>query len=275
MKLKKLAILTVSLLSLTTTLLAGCGTKESASSEVTQIKLGVNGTDYRIWDYIKGELAKENIELEVISFSDYVQPNLALDQGEIDINSFQTNIYFEQFKADHNLDLTSIGTSVFAPMGIYSDKLTDVTTIADGGLVAIPNDVTNGGRALLLLEEAGLIEVDDDAGLIPTIKDITSNPKNLKIQDMAANQIPRSLPDLDLAVINNGVASDAGLKPLTDSIYIEDFKSDNAFNYYNIFAVRTKDKDNPALKRLVEIYQTNEVKALIDEVYNGSMLPVF
>ena len=274
MKLKKLAFLAVSLLSLTT-IIAGCGTKEAASSELTKIKLGVNGTDYRIWDYIKEELAKENIELEVISFSDYIQPNLALDQGEININCFQTNIYFDQFKKDHSLDLTSIGTTVFAPMGIYSDKLTDVTTIAEGGLVAIPNDVTNGGRALLLLEEAGLIEVDDAAGLIPSLKDVTSNPKNLKIQDMAANQIPRSLPDLDLAVINNGVASDAGLKPLTDSIYRENSTSEKAFNYYNIFAVRTEDKDNAALNRLVEIYQTDEVKALIDEVYNGAMLPVF
>lgn len=274
MKLKKLAILTLSLLTLTS-IFTGCGSDESTASDTTKIKLGINGTDFRIWDHIKEELAKQDIQLEIISFADYIQPNLALDQGEININSFQTNIYFDQFKEEHNLDLTSIGNTVFAPMGIYSDKLTDVTTITEGGIVAIPNDVTNGGRALLLLEEAGLIEVADEAGLIPTLKDVTANPRNLKIQDMAANQIPRSLPDLDLAVINNGVAVDAGFKPLEDSIYIEDETSENAFNYYNIFAVRTEDQNNVALKRLVEIYQTDEVKALIDEVYDGAMLPVF
>ena len=274
MKFKKLALLTLSLVT-ATSIFTGCGTSEDVSSDTTKIKLGVNGTDFRIWDYIQEELAKENIELEVISFADYIQPNTALDQGEIDINSFQTNIYFEQFKEEHKLDLTALGNTVFAPMGIYSDKLDNVTDIAEGGLVAIPNDLTNGGRALLLLEEAGLIEVDDAAGHIPTLKDVTANPKNLKIQDMAANQIPRSLPDLDLALINNGVAVDAGFKPLEDSIYIDDPESENAFNYYNIFAVRTSDKDNAALKRLVEIYQTDEVKALIDEVYDGAMLPVF
>lgn len=274
MKLKKSAILTLSLLTLTS-IFTGCGASDAQNTETTKIKLGVTGTDFRIWDYVKEELAKEDIELELISFSDYIQPNLALDQGEIDINSFQTNIYFEQFKEEHKLDLTSIGDTVFAPMGIYSDKLTDASTIAEGGIIAIPNDVTNGGRALLLLEEAGLIEVDDAAGLIPNLKDVTANPKNLKIQDMAANQIPRSLPDLDLAVINNGVAVDAGFKPLEDSIYIEDTNSDNAFNYYNIFAVRTEDKDNEVLNRLVEVYQSEEVKALIDTVYDGATIPAF
>lgn len=274
MKLKKLAVLTLSLLTLTS-IFTGCGTDESITSDTSKIKLGVTGTDFRVWDYVKEALAKEDIELEVISFADYIQPNLALDQGEITINSFQTNIYFDQFKEEHNLDLTAIGNTVFAPMGIYSENLTDVTNIKEGGLIAIPNDETNGGRALLLLEEAGLIEVDDAAGLIPKLKDVTANPKNLKIQDMAATQIPRSLPDLDLAVINNGVAVDAGFKPLEDSIYIEDETSENASNYYNIFAVRTEDQDNTALKRLVEIYQTEEVKVLIDEVYDGAMMPVF
>ena len=275
MKLKKLAFLTLSLITITS-LFTGCsGNNQEAASNSTKIKLGVNGTDFRVWDYIRDELAKENIELEVISFADYIQPNLALDQGEIDINSFQTNIYFEQFKEEHQLDLTAIGNTVFAPMGIYSDKLTNVTDIMQEGIVAIPNDPTNGGRALLLLEEAGLIEVDDAAGLIPTLKDVTANPKNLQIQDMAANQIPRSLPDVDLAIINNGIAADAGFKPLEDAIYVEDSQSENAYNYYNIFAVRTSDQDRPALKRLVEIYQTDEVKAILNEISGGSTLPVF
>ncbi|MEG0388510.1 MAG: MetQ/NlpA family ABC transporter substrate-binding protein [Niameybacter sp.] len=274
MKIKKLAFLTVGFLTLTS-LLTGCGNTSTSNPNTTTIKLGVNDNDYRIWDYVKGELAKENITLEVISFADYVQPNIALSEGEIDINAFQTNIYFDQFKTDHNLDLTSIGTTVFAPMGIYSQFLESPTDIAESGKVAIPNDMTNGGRALLLLEEAGLIEVDDAAGLIPTLKDVTANPKNLSILELTANQIPRSLPDLDLAVINNGVAVDAKLSPINDSIYIESTDTENAVNYYNIFAVKSSDKDSAPLNRLVEIYQTDAVKVLIDEVYGGSRLPIF
>lgn len=274
MKNKKLAFLAAGILTLSS-LFTGCGSPTSSSSDTQTIKLGVNDNDQRIWNYVKEELAKENITLEVISFADYVQPNIALSEGEIDINSFQTNIYFDQFISDHNLDLTVIGNTVFAPMGIYSDKLQTPLDVTDGGKVAIPNDVTNGGRALLLLEEAGLIEINDAAGLIPTLKDITANPKNLSIIEVAANQIPRSLPDLDLAVINNGVAVDAKLSPLDDSIYIESTDTENAVNYYNIFAVKTSDKDDPALNRLVEIYQSEEVKELIYEVYGGSRLPVF
>lgn len=274
MKNKKLAFLAAGILTLSS-LFTGCGSQTSSSSDTQTIKLGVNDNDQRIWNYVKEELAKENITLEVISFADYVQPNIALSEGEIDINSFQTNIYFDQFISDHNLDLTGIGNTVFAPMGIYSDKLQTPLDVTDGGKVAIPNDVTNGGRALLLLEEAGLIEINDAAGLIPTLKDITANPKNLSIIEVAANQIPRSLPDLDLAVINNGVAVDAKLSPLDDSIYIESTDTENAVNYYNIFAVKTSDKDDPALNRLVEIYQSEEVKELINEVYGGSRLPVF
>lgn len=274
MKNKKLAFLAAGILTLSS-ILAGCGSSTSSNSDTKTIKLGVNDNDQRIWNYVKEELAKENIALEIISFADYVQPNIALSEGEIDINSFQTNIYFEQFISDHNLDLTGIGNTVFAPMGIYSDKLEAPTDVAVGGKVAIPNDVTNGGRALLLLEEAGLIEVDDASGLIPTLKDITANSKNLSIIEVAANQIPRSLPDLDLAVINNGVAVDAKLSPLNDSIYIESTDTKNAVNYYNIFAVKTSDKDDPTLNRLVEIYQSETVKELINEVYGGSRLPIF
>lgn len=274
MKNKKLAFLAAGILTLSS-VLTGCGPSTSSNSDTKTIKLGVNDNDQRIWNYVTKELAKENIALEIISFADYVQPNIALSEGEIDINSFQTNIYFEQFISDHNLGLTGIGNTVFAPMGIYSDKLEAPTDVAVGGKVAIPNDVTNGGRALLLLEEAGLIEVDDAAGLIPTLKDITANSKNLSIIEVAANQIPRSLPDLDLAVINNGVAVDAKLSPLDDSIYIESTDTKNAVNYYNIFAVKTSDKDDPTLNRLVEIYQSETVKELINEVYGGSRLPIF
>lgn len=247
-------------------------TTEKVDKEI--IKIGVNGTDFRVWDYVGDELAKEGIELEVVSFADYIQPNIALSQGEIDINSFQTQIYFDQFITDHNLDLVPIGNTVFAAMGIYSDKQSTVDEISEKGKVAIPNDLTNGGRALLLLEEVGLIELKEGVGATPTIKDIVNNSKQIEIIEMAAQQIPTSLKDVDLGIINSGVAVTAGLKA-EEAIYTEDKNSANAENYYNIFAVKKEDEDNEALKRLVEVYQTEPVKDILEEMYEGAQTPLF
>lgn len=261
------------------TLTVGCSSKpegqSAAGEEQKVIKLGVNGTDFRVWDYIEEELAKEGVELEVISFADYIQPNLALAQGEIDINSFQTQIYFDQFKADHNLDLVSIGNTVFAPMGIYSEKYTEVSELVEKAKIAIPNDATNGARALILLQEAGVIGLKEGVGAIPTVKDVVKNPKQVEIISMSAQQIPISLQDVDLGVINSGVAIIAGLNPQEKSIFIEDPDSEGAENYYNIFAARKEDENNEVLNRLVEIYQTEPVKEIIKEVYNGANIPLF
>lgn len=261
------------------TLTVGCSSRTesetAASKEEQVIKIGVNGTDFRVWDYVEEELAKEGIDLEVISFSDYIQPNLALSQGEIDINSFQTQIYFEQFKADHKLDLVSIGNTVFAPMGIYSEKHTEVESIVEKAKIAIPNDVTNGGRALILLDKAGIIELKEEAGATPTVKDIVSNPKQVEMISMSAQQIPISLEDVDLGVINSGVAVTAGLNPAEKAIFMEDADSEETKNYYNIFAVRKEDENNKVLNRLVEIYQTEPVKEIIEEMYNGANIPLF
>lgn len=254
-------------------LLTGCGSK--GASDDKHIKLGVNGTDFRVWDYVEEELAKEGVELEVVSFADYIQPNQALAEGEIDINSFQTQIYFDQFKEEHNLDLVSIGNTVFAPMGIYSETLKDVAEIEDGGKIGIPSDETNGGRALILLDKAGVIKLKKGLGQIPTLKDIESNPKNVEIIPMSAQQIPLSLADLSLGVINSGVAVTAGLKPQSDSIYLEDPKAEGNEAYYNIFAVRKEDENNKTLKRVVEIYQTDAVKEILDEMYDGAQIPLF
>lgn len=251
----------------------GCGSAEANNSNT--IKIGVNGTDFTIWNYITEELAKEDINLEVVSFSDYIQPNIALAEGEVDINSFQTEIYFNQFIADRNLDLTSIGYSVIAPMAIFSERVTDINEVPSGAKVAIPTDLTNGGRALIILEQAGLLTLKEGVGATPTVNDIVANPKNLEITSVDPNIIPRSLADIDLGVINSNVAVTAGLKPLEDSIYVQDITNDDAKNYYNIFAVRAEDKERPELKRLVEIYRTEPVKALIQEVYDGAQIPLF
>lgn len=257
--------------------LVGCGaevsSKESAGTK--QITVGVNGTDFTVWNYIKDELAKEDIQLEVLSFSDYIQPNIALAEGEIDINSFQTEIYFNQFIADRNLDLTAIGYSIIAPMAIFSQTVADINNVPDGAKVAIPTDATNGGRALIILEQAGLLTLKENVGATPTVKDIVENPKNLEITSVDPNLIPRSLQDIDLGVINSNIAVTAGLKPLEDSIYIQDIDNEAAKNYYNIFAVRKGDEERPELKRLVEIYRTEPVKELIEEVYGGAQIPLF
>lgn len=251
--------------------LTGCGKK----AETKQIKVGVNGTDFTIWNYIKDELAKEDIDLEVISFSDYIQPNVALADGDIDINSFQTEIYFDEFIAARNLDLVSIGYSVIAPMAVFSENVTDIKDTPEGAKVAIPTDATNGGRALIVLDQAGLIKLADGVGATPTVKDIVENPKNLEITSMDPNLIPNSLPDLDLGVINSNIAVQAGLKPLEDSIYIQDIEDESAKNYYNIFAVRKEDENNETLKRMVEIYRTEPVAKLIEQVYGGAQIPLF
>lgn len=265
---KKRCLLAASLLALSS-FLTGCGKVEN------QIKVGVNGTDFTVWNYIKEELAKEDINLEVISFSDYIQPNNALAEGEIDINSFQTEIYFNQFIADHHLDLTSIGYSVIAPMAIYSDQVASIAETPEKAVVAIPTDATNGGRALIILEQAGLIKLKEGVGATPTVNDIVENPKNLEITSVDPNLIPRSLQDIDLGVINSNVAVTAGLKPLEDSIFIQSLEEESSKNYYNIFAVRSDETERHELKRLVEVYRTEPVKELINQVYGGAQIPLF
>lgn len=277
MKIKKLAALVLGV-AITATAFVGCGQSKETSADSSKkqvIKLGVTGDDHEVWDNVKERLAKENIELKIVSFSDYVRPNMALNDGEIDANAFQTVAYFEQFKKDRNLDLTAIANTVLAPMAIYSSNLKDLKELKNGDKIAIPNDATNGGRALLLLQEAELIKLKEGSGITPTVKDIVENPKNLEVIPLVATQIPRSIKDVAAAAINNGVAVEAGYSPIEDSIYVEDTKKESAKNYFNIIAARTKDKDNAALKKLVEIYQTDETKKLIEETTKGSSIPVF
>ncbi|MFR7895932.1 MetQ/NlpA family ABC transporter substrate-binding protein [Turicibacter sanguinis] len=253
-------------------LLVACGNEVGSDSV---IKLGINGEVNSIWKSVQSRLAEEGIILEFVTFSDYNLPNTALADGEIDANAFQTIAFFEEFKSNHNLDLTSIGYTVLAPMGIYSSQLTDVAQLQEGDRVSIPNDASNGGRALLLLQDAGLITLKEGVGITPTVKDIIANPKKLEIVELVAQQLPRSFEDVAVAVINNGVAVQAGLSPLDDSIYVENTESETVVNYYNLIAVRTEDQDKEALKRLVEVYQTEETKKAIEEEYKGASIPAF
>lgn len=246
--------------------LSACG--NSSKEEVT---IGISGTDTVIWDYVAEKAAEEDIQIEIVSFNDYVQPNTALADGEIDLNSFQTVAYFDEFIEERDLDLEPIGTTNLAPMGIYSDSLDDVTDIPDGGTIAIPNDVSNQGRALMLLEDAGLITLIEDYNGLDSLENaIADNPNDYQFETVAPAQIPRALGDVDLGVINNGIAKDASLHPINDSIFRED---DTATDYVNIIAANSEDKDNDVYNRIVELYQEEDTAQFIEEEYDGALIP--
>jgi D-methionine transport system substrate-binding protein len=261
---RKIIVILLSLFVITGAL-TGCG---QAKGET--IKVGITGSDTRVWDYIKEKAKKEGINIEVVTFNDYVQPNLALADGDIDANAFQTITYFNEFKKQRHLSLTAIGTTVLAPMGLYSKKYKEVKSIPNGSTITIPNDPTNAGRALLLLQKAGLIGLKKGFDGHGSIEAITSNPKKLNIVPVEAPQTPRSLEDAAAAVINNGIAVDAGFNPIKDPIFRED---QTAMRYINIIAVQTKDKDNPKLQKLVKIYQSKDVQKQIEKIYKGAQIP--
>jgi D-methionine transport system substrate-binding protein len=250
---------------------AGCSEeKTSSGKETKEIKLGISGTDTRIWDFIAKKAEKEGIDIEIVKFSDYVAPNTALAEGELDVNAFQTVAYFDVFIKEHNLDLVPIATTVLAPMGIYSEKYKDVKDIPDGAKIALPNDASNQGRALLLLQEAGLIKLPKDFDANGDLTQIKDNPKNIEFVPMVPAQTPRALPDVAASLINNGIANDAGLSPLKDAIFVE---SETATPYINIIAVNEKDKDDKTLKRIAELYQEEDTAAFIEKEYEGNLIP--
>ena len=259
--------------------LAGCGSSSTGqatgSNKKQVVKIGITGDDHKIWDKVKQNLAKENIDLQIVSFTDYVRPNMALSEGEIDLNSFQHYAYLNKFKSQHNLKISSIGETVLAPLGVYSKKIKSLKNIKEGAKIAIPNDPTNEGRGLNLLQNAGLIKLKSGVGLLPKIQDVAENPKKIQFVELAATQIPRTLQDVDAAIINSGVAIEAKLNPVKDSIYLENVSSKNAKPYINVIVARDKDKNNATYKKVVKAYQTDEIKQLIKETYKGAEVPVF
>ncbi len=279
LKKKWLSALTV--LTVAAVPLIGCGANtdtannatggSSAPKEVT-LKVGVSGSDTKLWDFIAKKAEKEGIHIQVVKFSDYVLPNMALAQGELDLNAFQTIAYLNAFKKQHHLDISPIATTVLAPMGVYSQKYKSIKDLPDGAKIAIPNDVTNEARALLLLQEGGLIKLEPNFGLNGTVKQIAENPKHLQFIPMVAQQTPRALPDVDASVINNGIAVDAGFNPIKDSIYHE---GATAKPYLNVLAVRTQDLHRPELLKLVKIYQSDDVKKFILDTWKGGLIPEF
>lgn len=241
-------------------------------AQTTVLKVGATPVPHaEILGFVKPLLQAEGIDLQIVEFTDYVLPNLALNDGELDANFFQHVPYLETFSADHRLNLVSFTKIHVEPMGLYSQRVTDLGQLRTGAQIAIPNDVTNGGRALLLLAEAGLIELRTDVGVEATIFDITKNPKNIRFQELEAATLPRVLPDLDAAVINTNYALQIGLVPLEDALVIEGEESP----YANIVAVRSDDTQKPALKTLAEVLTRPEVRDFILEQYEGAVVPVF
>ena len=257
--------------------LAGCGQGKAdtkSTSKETTVKLGIIGEDTDGWDNVKARLKKENIDLEYVKFTDYNQPNAALADGSIDLNAFQHQFFLDNYNKEHGTDLVSIGNTVNAPLGIYSNKIKKISEVKEGAKVAIPNDVTNGGRALLLLQTAGLIKVDPAKGQTPTVSDITENSKKLAISELDASQTARALNDVDLSVINSGVAVDAGFTPTKDAIFLEPV-DDSARPYVNIIVARKEDEDNSTYKKIVDAYQTEETAKVIEKTSKGSSVPAW
>lgn len=269
---KSISLASIAIL-LFTLILSGCsGNSASGSGEKEVVKVGVNGSGVPIWEYMKEKAAKEGIEIEIVEFADYVRPNQALADGDIDLNAFQTISYFDSFVEEHNLDLVPIGSTIIAPMGIYSEKYKAVEDLPKGSKVAVPQEATNLGRALLLLEEAGLIDLKEGFDQSQGLEAIKENPKNLEFTPVVAAQTPRVLPDVAASIINNGVAVEAGFVPVNDSIYIEGAESKP---FINIIAAKEKDKDNKTYKKIVELYQEDDVAEHIKKTYKDSLIPTF
>lgn len=276
MKFKKTIIASVAALALTG-FITGCGDEKKAAapapkdSKAVTLKVGVSPVPHaEILGAVKDKLAKEGVNVEIIEFTDYVQPNLALNDKNLDANYFQHKPYLDEFARSRNLKLVSAGAIHLEPMSVFSKKIKDLKDLPDGARVAIPNDPTNGGRALLVLQSAGLIKLRDSAPITATPQDITENKKNLQFSELEAPQLPRSLEDADISVININFALEAKLNP-KDAIFTE--SSDSP--YANIVAVREGDETRPEIKKLIEALTSQESKDFIEKKYNGAIKAAF
>ncbi len=263
----------IACLSLSVCVFAGCGGQSGNSGGSGTIKVGATPVPHaELLEVIKPDLEKEGIKLEIVEFSDYVQPNLALNDKELDANFFQHEPYLNNFIEEHKeLKLKNAAGIHIEPMGIYSRKVKALNELAEGASIAIPNDPTNGGRAILLLEKAGLIKIKPGVAEKATVHDIVENPKNFKFEEVEAAQVPRTLDDVDAAVINTNYAMQVNLVPTNDALFMEDRTSP----YVNIIAVREGDENRPEIKALIKVLKSDKVKKFIEEKYKGAIVPAF
>lgn len=276
---KLLTILGTTLLS--AALLAGCGSTTATESEADATEAGGTITvaatpapHAEILEVAKEVLAEQGIDLEITEFNDYVLPNTATESGEVDANYFQHTPYLDDFNAENGTHLVPVAAIHYEPFGIYAGKTASIDELADGATISVPNDTTNEARALLLLEAQGLITLKEGAGLAATKLDIVENPKNLDIQEIEAAQLPRTLTDVDLAVINGNYAIEAGLK-VSDALAVEAQDSEAAKTYANVLVVKEGNEENPNIKALVAALESDQVKEFIEENYDGAVVPMF
>lgn len=244
----------------------------SAQADQT-VRIGIMaGEDEQVFEVVKAEAAKHGLTLQTVLFSDYIQPNEALANNEIDANAFQHQPYLDAQIEQHGYALEAAGYTLIQPIGLYSRKRASVAEIPDGATIGIPNDPSNGGRALKLLADQGLVTLRDGAGVLATALDITENPKNIRVQELDAGIVGRSIDDLDAAVVNTDWAFKSGLDPQKDRIAIESLDNNP---YRNIIAVRSADKDEPWVAALIASYQNPAVAAALEAAYKGAALPAF
>ena len=261
-------------LSLAGTLaLTGCGGEE-AGGEDTVIKVGATPAPHaEVLEVIKDNLEEEGYTLEIVEYNDYILPNKAVSEGELDANYFQHISYLNNYNEENGTDLVSAGSIHYEPFALYAGTTSSIDDLADGAQIAVPNDGTNEGRALKLLEAQGLITLDPEAGFLATKLDIVENPHNLDIVEMEAAQLPRVLETVDMSVINGNYAIDGGLK-ISDALAVEESGSVATTAYPNVIAVRKGDEDRPELKALVDALKSDTVKQYINETYAGSVVPI-
>lgn len=273
-------IKTISLTLLTSALtlpfITNVKAEEKNEFEGEKVTVGiVPGSAEDVWQVVVDQAKAEGIEVELQFFADYNQPNEALQNGSIDLNAFQHIAFLDNWNESNDGSLVPIGFTFVSPMGTYSEKIKSLDELPEGGTVAIPNDPTNGGRALLALELAGVLEIDDEAGILVTPEDITENPKNIKIEELDAAQLAATLPDVDAAIINTNFANDAGLS-LKDAIFVDaDYPEKLSEKYKNSIVAREEDKENPLYLKIVELYQTDAVAQAIYDTTNGGDKPVW
>lgn len=266
-------------LALSATAFAGCGAKSgsdgsSASTDADKvIKVGASVTPHaEILEQIKDDLAAEGWTLEIVEYNDYVIPNTALEDGDLDANYFQHKPYLEDFNAENGTHISAAIAVHFEPMGVYAGKSDDLSNVADGAVIAVPNDTTNEARALLLLEAQGLIKLKDGAGIQATVLDIEENPKNLEFKELEAAQIAKAISDVDFAVLNGNYAIEAGLG---DAIAVEASDSLAAETYANYVCVREGEENSEKTEALRKAILSEKVKSFINDNYSGAVLPVF
>jgi len=256
----------------TTLALAIAASTGAALAQDKPIRIGATaGPHSQILEQVKKVAERDGLKIQIVEFTDYIQPNAALSTGDLDANSYQHKPFLDQQVKDRGYKITSVGYTVNFPIGVYSRKVKSLKDLKEGARFGIPNDPTNGGRALLVLQDQGLIKLKPGAGLKATPLDVVENPKKLKFVELEAAQLPRSLDDLDASAVNTNYAIPAGLHPGKDAIARENAKSP----YVNLIAVREQDKDKPWVAKLVKAYQSEEIRKFIQAEFKGAVIPGF